>query len=252
MSSLTISLLTVVLIFGGVLAGQWLQRQLPRHHLDKDSQEIVKLGAGVIATITALVLGLLVNSAKSTFDDLNAGLKQGSAKTMQLDRLLAQYGPEAQNVREQLKRSVLATVEKAQGRRAAEVIQPATSLTNRVEAIQALLKGLTPRTDDQRQLLSQAQQIAFDVAQARWLFLEEARSELPLPLLVILVFWLTVLFMCFGLLAPRNATVLVVLFVCACSMAAAIFLLLELNHPLDGFIRISPTPLVNLSQCLGR
>ena len=253
MSALSITLIATLFIFGGALAGLWLQGRLPRHHLDEDSREIVKLGAGVIATITALVLGLLVSSAKTTFDDVNAGIKQGSAKTILLDRLLAQYGPEAQSVREHLKRSVLASLESTQASRPANPLaQPATPLTNRVEAIQARLRGLTPRTDDQRQLLSQAQQLAADVAQARWLLLEQAQSELPFPLLAILVFWLSVLFMCFGLLAPRNATVLGLLFVCTCSMAAAIFLLLELNHPLDGFIRISQAPLLNLSQCLGR
>ena len=149
MSSLPISLIAIVFIFCGVLLGLWRQGRLPRHHLDEDSREIVKLGAGVIATITALVLGLLVSSAKTTFDDVNANVKQGCAKTILSDRLLAQYGPEAQSVREHLKLSVLASLESAQGGRSANPLtQPASSLTNRVEAIQARLRGLTPRTDD--------------------------------------------------------------------------------------------------------
>ena len=80
MSSITIGLLTAGCTFGGALIGVWLQNRLPRHHLDEASQEVVKLGAGMIATVTALVLGLLVSSAKGTFDTINDGIKQSSAK----------------------------------------------------------------------------------------------------------------------------------------------------------------------------
>ena len=124
--------------------------------------------------------------------------------------------------------------------------------TNRVEAVQGLLRDLTPQTEGQRQLLTQAQQIAGDLAQTRWLLMEEAQSELPLPLLVILLCWLTILFVSFGLFSPRNATVVAVLFVCACSMSAAVFLILEMNRPLDGFLRVSFAPLRDVLQHLGR
>lgn len=101
-------------------------------------------------------------------------------------------------------------------------------------------------------MLTQAHQLAGDLAQTRWLLMEEAQSELPLPLLVILICWLTILFVSFGLFSPRNATVVTVLFVCACSMSAAVFLILELNRPLDGFLRVSIAPLHNIMQYLGQ
>jgi hypothetical protein len=252
MSSITIGLITAGCTFGGALLGVWLQNWLPRHHLDKDSFEIVKLGAGMLATITALVLGLLVSSAKSTFDTINEGIKQVSAKTILLDRTLAQYGPEAQTVREQLKRSVAASLEAARLRQSVGASGLATvQLTNRVEAVQGRLRELTPQTEGQRQLLLQANQIAGDLAQTRWLLMEEAQNELPPPLLAILICWLTVLFVSFGLFSPRNATVVTVLFVCACSMSAAIFIILELNRPLDGFLKVSSAPLRNVLEHLG-
>jgi hypothetical protein len=110
MSSIALGLITAGCTFGGALIGVWLQKRLPRHHLDKDSQEVVKLGTGIIGTITALVLGLLVSSAKGTFDTLNDGIKQESAKIILLDRILAQYGPEAQGIRDQMKRSLAASL----------------------------------------------------------------------------------------------------------------------------------------------
>jgi hypothetical protein len=253
MSSTTIGLITAGCTFSGALIGVWLQRRLPRHHLDKDSQEVVKLGAGMIATITALVLGLLVSSAKGTFDTINDGIKQSSARIILLDRILAQYGPEAQGIRDQMKRSLTASLEAARLRQPAGAPEPAAvQFTNRVEGVQSLLRVLTPQTDGQRQLLAQAQQIAGDMSQTRWLLMEEAQNELPVPLLVILVCWLTVLFVSFGLFAPRNATVLSVLFVCACSVSAAVFLILEMNRPLEGMIKVSNAPLRNALEHLGR
>jgi len=253
MSSITIGLITVACTFGGALIGIWLQRRLPSHHLDDASQEVVKLGAGMIATITALVLGLLVSSAKGSFDTLNDGIKQSSAKIILLDRILAQYGPDAQGIRDQMKRSLIASLQAARLRKPASAPgQEGVQFTNRVEGVQGLLRALTPQTEAQRQLLAQAQQVAGDMSQMRWLLMEEAQNELPLPLLIILICWLTVLFMSFGLFAPRNATVLSVLFVCACSMAAALFLILEMNRPLDGVIRVSGAPLRNALEHLGR
>src|ERR1039458_1195154 len=186
MNSITIGFVTAGCTFGGALIGLWLQSLLPRHHLDKDSQEVVKLGAGMIATVTALVLGLLVSSAKGTFDTMNDGIKQSSAKLILLDRILAQYGPEAQGIRDQMKRSLIASLEAARLRKPAGAPgQAAVQCTNRVEGVQNLLRVLAPQTEGQRQLLAQAQQVASDMSQTRWLLMEEAQNELPAPLLII-------------------------------------------------------------------
>ena len=120
-----------------------------------------------------------------------------------------------------------------------------------VEAIQAELRKLAPQDDDQRQLLAQARQLANDVSQSRWMLIEEAQSELPTTFLVVLVLWLTILFLSFGLFAPRNATVVAALFICACTMSTAIFLILEMNRPLDGFIKVSSAPLHKALEYVG-
>jgi hypothetical protein len=253
MNSTSIGLLAVGCMFTGALAGLWLQKRLPAHHLDKNSQEIVKIGSGMIATLAALVLGLLVNSAKSTFDTINTRIQHGSAKTVLLDRILAQYGPEAQTVRDQIKQSVAASLGTTQRKMTAGAPEPAASQSaNRVESVQSRLRELVAKTDSQRQLLTEAQQIAGDLAQGRWMMLEEAQSELPMPLLFILICWLTVLFISLGLISPRNATVVSVLFVCACTMSAALFLVMELNRPMEGFIKASTAPMRNIMQNLGR
>ena len=253
MNSTLIGLISVACVFGGALLGLALQRRLPNHHLGKDSHEIVKLGAGMIATLTALVLGLLVSSAKSSFDTMNQGIVQGGAKIILLDRVLAQFGPESKAIREQLQRGLAAGIENVWPREGTGMAGlSAFERTNGMELVQARLRELAPKDDAQRELLARAQQIASDVSQTRWLLIEETQSQLPVAFLVVLLFWLTMLFASFGLFSPRNATVITVLFVCACSVSAAIFLVMEMSQPLTGIIKVSNAPLLKALDHLGR
>jgi hypothetical protein len=240
-------------IFGGAIFGMGLQRLLPTHHLGKEMQDLVKLSAGTIATLTALVLGLLVSSAKSSFDAINTGIVQGSANVIYLDRTLARYGPEAEAAREQLKRTVAAGIETIWPAEKAGVPGVTTlERTRGMETVQDKLSELLPKTDVQRTILAQAQQIAGSLTQSRWLLIEETHGQLPFTLLFILVFWLVLLFTSFGMFSPRNSTAHVVLFVGACAISAAIFLVLELNQPLDGLIKVSSAPLRNALEHLGQ
>lgn len=253
MTSMTIGVVSTACVFGGGLIGLALQRLLPKHHLSKESQDLVKLGAGVIATITALVLGLLVSSAKSSFDAMNTRIMQAGASAVILDRMLAEYGPEAKNAREQLRRSVEESLRRIWPSERTGVSGTAgVERGGAIEAVQAELRRLVPPDDARRQVLAQAQQVASDVSQSRWMLIEEAQNELPNTFLVVLVLWLTLLFVSFGLFAPRNAMTVIVLFICACSMSAAIFLVLEMNRPLDGYIKVSSAPLRKALEYLGR
>lgn len=246
MTSILIALASVCCIFTGALVGMGLRKFLPDHHLSKETQDVVKLSAGTIATLTALLLGLLVSSAKSSFDAMNAGIVQSSAKIILLDRTLARYGPETKVAREELKRSVAGGIAAVWPMEKTDVpALTAIERTNAMELVQDKLRELSPQADDQRQTLARAQQIMGDLSQTRWLLIEQEQNPLPLPLLVILIFWLALLFVSFGLFSPPNSTAITVLFVGACALSAAIFLVLELNRPLEGFIRVSSAPLQN-------
>ena len=244
MNPLTIALASVGTIFGGALLGMWLQNLLPGHHLSKEMQDLVKLSAGTIATLTALILGLLVSSAKSEFDAINTDLVQGSANFILLDRTLARYGPEAKEARDQLKRAVQAGIEMVwPNEKTTRNVLSAIEDANAMELFQNKLNELSPQTDSQRQARTQALQIAANLGQLRWLMIEQAQNQLPTPLLLILIFWLILLFVSFGLFAPHNSTARTVLFVGACAISAAIFLVLELNRPFDGVTKVSSAPL---------
>ena len=240
-------------MFGGAVLGLWLSSLLPEHHLRDNSKDTVKVVAGMIATLAALVLGLLVASAKNSFDAVNTEITQSSTKVIVLDRVLAAYGPETKDAREQLRRGVAAIIETVwPEEKTGEAGLAGIERSNRIEGLQTKLRELTPATDTQRQLLSQAQQIIGDLVQSRWLVIEEAQSALPMPFLVVVLFWLTVLHMSFGLLAARNATVVTVLLISALSVSGAIFIILEMNHPLQGMIKVSSAPMRKALEHLGQ
>jgi len=207
----------------------------------------------MIATVSALVLGLLVASAKNTFDTTEQEITDRAAKIIFLDRLLADYGPETKATREQLRRTVAASI---------ELIWPskrenASGFTNYeqmngMQLTQMMLLKVTPTSDAQRQLYSTAQQVLTDLRQSRWLLIQRANHVIPIPFLVVLLFWLTMLHVSFGLFAPRNATVITVLFISALSVSGAIFIVLDMTHPLQGVIQVSSEPMRKALELLGQ
>ena len=252
-SSLTLGLISAGCIFGGVLLGLLLRGLLPDYHLRDESKDTIKLGAGMIATVSALVLGLLVASAKNAFDTTEEEITQRAAKIIFLDRLLADYGPETKDTREQLRRTVAASIEMlwpneqtgASGLSAYERM-------NGMQVTQMTLLKVTPTTDTQRQLFATAQQIITDLRQSRWLLIQRGQRAIPIPFLVVLLFWLTTLHVSFGLFAPRNATVISVLLISALSVSGAIFIILDMTHPLQGVIKVSSGPMRTALEHLGQ
>jgi hypothetical protein len=250
MSSLTISAIVFGCVFGGALIGLFLRRILPEPHLSSESKDVVKLGMGLVGTMTALVLGLLIASAKSSFDTQRNGLAQLSANFILLDRVLAHYGPEANGAREMLRASVADMLERTwpeEGSRSGQ-----TGTEGRYEGLYEKIQDLAPTNESQRTLQAQALKIGTDIAQTRWLLFTQKGSSIPIPFLVVMVSWLAILFASFGMFAPSNGTVFVTLLVCALAVSSALFLVLELDRPFDGIIQISSTPLRNALAQLGR
>jgi hypothetical protein len=253
MSPTVVGLLVFSCTLGGALVGNWSRRMLPTDHLSGESKDTVRLGIGLIATMTALVLGLVTASAKSSFDAVDTAVRRSAMDVLTLDRLLARYGPETREIRGALQKAVASRIDTLWPRDSA---QSAPTLRSGAraggEGLADAIRALTPRDDFQRSLRSRALDLSEEILEARWLVLAADGTSVPLPFLVILVFWLTITFASFGLFAPRNATVLVVLFVCALSVASSMFLILEMDGPFQGFLRVSADPfrhaLANLNQ----
>jgi hypothetical protein len=254
MSSLTISCIIFACILGGTLLGMALRSLLPEGHLSAETRDLVKLGMGLIGTMTALVLGLLVASAKGSFDTQRNGLAQLSGNVVFLDRTLARYGPEAKDARETLRASVADMLQRtwpAENPQAGHT-EAGGGTEGRYEVVYEKIEQLSPETDSQRALQAQALKVATDMAQTRWLLFAQRGRSIPIPFLVVMASWLTLLLASFSLYAPRNLTVFITLLVCALAVSSAVFLILELDTPFSGMIQISSAPLRNALAQLGR
>jgi hypothetical protein len=254
MSSIDIGIISACCILAGLFFGLFLGRTLPESHLNDHSKDTIKMASGMIATLSALVLGLLVASAKNSFDTIGNADTVTGANVILLDRVLAQYGPETKPAREELRHSVQAEVDSIwpRGKPAADDDAEALEKAGDLEPVQQSLNALNPTTDEQHATLQQARQILGELVQERWQLIEESKTEVPTALYVVLLSWLTILFISIGLFAPRNNTVLIALVLCIISFATAIFLFDEMASPLDGMIKVSGAPMQKALDHLGR
>ena len=253
MNPMTTGLIVFACVFGGALLGLYLSKKVAAHHLSADSKDVINLALGVIGTLAALVLGLLLASAKSSFDAKSNGISQIAADLVLLDRALARYGPETREARDLLRNALAADIrqvwpeEKLQVARL-DTIEAAAGL----DPIEDRISDLSPGTGAQRGLQARALSLIIEIRQERTLILERTKITIPLPFLIVLVWWFTIIFACLSLFAPRNALVMAIMFACALSVSAAIVLILELDSPYQGVIRLSNAPLRNALALMGR
>ena len=244
MNDLSISLLVFAVIFGGALLGVVARPLLSESHLQQDSKDVVKMATGLIGTLAALVLGLLVASAKTSFDQKTNQVRQLTATVILLDELLAQYGPEAAPLRIRLRQSIAPLADRIWHEEEVSAGKPVHFESSAQSlAFENELERLTPNNDSQRSLQSRAISAFTEGARTRLLLFAQAGGSIPTPFLIILVFWLGAIFVSFTLFARTNLVVMASLLVCALSFAGAIFLVLELDNPFTGLMGISSATL---------
>lgn len=244
MTSLEIALVILLVVFSGAVFGLLIGRRLPSDHMSSETKAVVSVSVAVVGTMSALVIGLLISSGSSSFVARNREVGQLSVNIIRLDALLRRYGPEADGARDALRRYTTMKLEDLFPNRQdgkPKVDNPATVKV--LDEVQDLILGLKPADDRQRWLSAQALQLAAEVGEARWLLIQQNANSVPLPFLGAVTLWLTVLFASFGLFAPRNVTAIIALFVCAFAVSAAIKLILDLDTPFEGRIRLSPPPI---------
>jgi len=242
MSALTISVVVFACVFGSALIGMLLRAVLPSPHLSSESKDVVRLGMGLVATLAALVLSLLIASAKGSFDAQSRELTQLAADVVMVDRLLAHYGSESAPARDLLREAVANVLETMWSDNSADPGFPGARLARHEAAYDAVQK-LAPKDDTQRTLRTQAVSILTDMGRTRWLMYEQRTTSVSPLLLAVVVLWLAALLASFGLYAPTNGTVVVSLAISALSVSGAILLILEMYAPYSGVIQVSSAPL---------
>ena len=239
MVHLVIGLISFVAIFGGALAGVLVARRLPGHHLDNRTQSAVTVSVAVIGTLSALVLGLMITTANSSFSARTDEVRELSLQLIRMDRNLRRYGPETESARAQLRRWATAKTQQLfpeQGRPRPSSQETITLL----ESVQDAVLALTPNDEKQKYLRTLCVNLSSIMIQARWSLEQRTGHSTPAPFLILLMFWLAIVFASFGLFAPANPTAVVALLLCSMAVSGGIFLIQELDNPLSGFIQIPP------------
>jgi hypothetical protein len=241
MKSIAVTSIVFGLIFGAALAGMAVR---PAHDpLGPEAKEVVRLTTGLITTMTGLVLGMLVSSAKSIYDAGKDEVANMSMQIVLIDRLLAGYGPETAEIRSQFRQLVEVGIERIWPRQGSLLsdLRP----TDQSQILVDQMRLLEPKNDRQASALAQANPLILNLRQRQWaMFLKMQQAAIPLPLLVMVVSWLATIFFSFGLFAAPNATMLVTFAVGALAVSSAIFIIRAMYTPFAGALKISPGPIL--------
>jgi len=238
MINIIIGLISFAAIFGGVLIGRFAANRLPGHHLNSETQSAVTVSVAVIGTLSALVLGLMITSANTSFSARSDEVRELSLQLIRMDRNLRRYGPEGDDARARLREWAIAKTQqlfpvKGQPNRSSE------KTIAMLESVQDAILDLTPKDERQKYLRTLCLTLSSTLIQARWSLQQRTGHSTPVPFLVLLIFWLAIVFASFGLFAPGNPTALVALLLCSLAVSGGIVLIEELDKPLSGFIHIS-------------
>ena len=241
MNAIVVAVIAFVGILAATLLGMRLRAAIPEHHLSPETKDTVRMGMGLVATMTALLLGLLIASAKGSYDTQRSQVILLAGKVGYLERVLTVYGPETAEVRSILRMSSESLMQKLWSESARET--PGDPVISEGHALFSSIHKLAPQNYEQRALKIEAVDTIADIARTRWLLVAQADTSIPRGLLILVVVWLAVIFLSYGLFAPTNRTVVVTMITVSLLVSSALFLILELDRPFDGVIQISSAPL---------
>ncbi len=247
MNSLTLSLLVAGCIFLGGVGGLFLHLILPKDHMTRETQDVIRLGIGMLSVLASLVLGLLIATAKTSHDSADLAIRQYAANLALLNETLRDYGGAASVPRDRLRDYTRAFLQEGwpdNGAHAVLADDPASRVL--LEHVREAIRALKPVDKGQESLRDGAERVNLDLLRQRWLLIEQQGPNVQLVVLAVLVSWVTAIFASFGLNAPRNGTVVAAFLICALAIGASIFLILEMDRPLDGIMRISSWPVRNV------
>jgi hypothetical protein len=240
MSETLVAAVFFVCLAAASLGAMLLHARLPERQRADDTHAVVRAVANIFVVMTSLVLGLMVNSAKNTFEDVDKGVHAYATDLILLDRTMAQYGPETAAARATL----LAYVKQAAAHMAQrDPVLGSRTAEDMLHDVSVQLRALAPADPAHVALQLRAEQRFEKVYEARWALVEQSEGTIPTPLVVLLAAWLMLIFASFGYRAPRNAVVVVSLVVASALVAGALYLILDMDVPFDGTIQVSPAPL---------
>jgi hypothetical protein len=246
MNVTAISLLVTACVFAGGVFGLQLHRWLPEHHLTRETQDVVRLGTGMVSVLASLLFGLLIATAKSASDTTDREMRSYATDLILLDRTLRSYGEGAASPRALLRRSTARTIQDIWPMPGGHVVGlDDVSAGRMLEQVQEAIRAMNPVGAEQRSIRDQALQTATSLLRQRWILIEQAGHSVRPVVLFVLVSWTVAIFISFGLNAPRNATVAGAFLMCSFAIGGAVFLILEMDSPFEGMLRLAAQPMLN-------
>jgi len=230
MLHIVIGLISFAAIFGGVLLGLFVRRCLPGHHLSAETQSVITVSVAVIGTLAALVLGLMISAANTSFSKRSDEVRELSLQVIRVERNLRRYGPEADEARGRMRAWAAIKLEQLSPQEGKAPPTPQQGIEI-LESVQDALLALTPKDERQTYLRTLCLTLSSTLIYERWSLEQHSGHSIPIPFLVLLIFWLAIVFASFGLFAPANPTTIFALFMCSVAVAGGIYLIEELDNP---------------------
>lgn len=230
-------LISFAAIFGGALIGLYIRHRLPGHHLSTETQSVVTVSVAVLATLSALVLGLMISAANTSFSKRSDEVRDLSVQVIRMERNLRRYGPSADDARMKMRAWAAIKLEQLYPKKGQSPPPPQKGIET-LESVQDALLKLTPSDERQKYLHTLCLTLSSNLIHERWALEQQVGHSIPGPFLILLIFWLAIVFASFGLFAPANTVTIVALFLCSLAVSGGIYLIEELDNPLTGLIRV--------------
>jgi hypothetical protein len=243
MTDFDLSAAIAAIVFLSGVIGLNLHRILPEWHQTKETQDVIRLGTGMLSVLASLVLGLLISTVKTSFDGMNSAVRSYSADLTMLDDVLRDYGDGALPARRLLRDYTTRLLNDAWSVQEGHAFLVENREAGTIlEHAYALIRALTPANHDQQLLEEQALQLAATLLRERWLLIEQSGPTVQPVVIAILVAWIAAIFVSFGMNAPRHATIYATFLVLSVALGSAMFMILELDSPFEGVLRLSSQP----------
>jgi Protein of unknown function (DUF4239) len=239
MSSVTAFVASFISILIGAAIGVILRRNFQTGLLDTGSREAIRLAAGFLATLAALVIGLMIASAKNSFDSQNTNIRQLGTNAVLVDQMLTKYGPEAKTARTLLRETIPSATARIWRENVAAKGGSTFVISETAERFYNAVENLKPANAEQTSLKARIIQLTTEMGRTRLLVFTQSDDGIPIPFFIVLVFWLVVIFASFSLFAELGPIVVASTLVFAISVSSALFLIVDLSHPFDGLMQIS-------------
>jgi Protein of unknown function (DUF4239) len=233
-----IFLISFVAIMAGIAAGMYLRRHVDLDRLGPATKEVIRPGASYLATLSAVLISLMIASAKSSYDSQDAHFRTLAAYLVETDQLLAQYGPETTEIRILMRQAVPAAVDRIWREKRSAVQDSAFTAASLAEQVNSAVATLRPANDAQRALKKRIEEASAEIARTRVLMFADSEAAILTPFLLILIFWLAVVFASYSLFVQPSRVVLAAFLVFALSISSALFLVADLSQPFVGLMQI--------------